>query len=198
MVASPALDDSDVAAQLSPILDALYHGGSDEAQRLASEVGPDRLTIHEAAAMGVVARLEQLLDDDSGAANAWSSDGFQPLQLAAFFGRPEAVELLLAHGAEVSTPARHQFRVTALHAALAGPTPEVARALIAAGADVSARQQGGVTPLQEAAGNGLTDLVRVLLDHGADPGQRDDNGRTAADWARERNQPAVLPLLEAR
>ena len=185
-----------MAAELSPILDALYHGRADEAQRLLSEYGSGRLTIHEAAGMGVVARLEQLLDQNPSEVNAWSADGFQPLQLAAFFGRPEAVELLLARGADVSTPARHQFHVTALHAALAGPTPDVARALVAAGADVNARQQGGVTPLQEAAGNGALDLVRVLLEHGADPSARDDNGRTAADWARERGHAAVVEILE--
>jgi uncharacterized protein len=198
MVASPPVAESDVAAaQLSPIMDALYHGRSDEAERLVDESGPGRLGIHEAAAMGIVARLSDLLDKDPAAVNAWSSDGFQPLQLAAFFGRPNAVELLLARGAEVSTPARHQFHVTALHAALAGPTPEVARALIAAGAEVNARQQGGVTPLQEAAGNGQVDLVRLLLEHGAERAATDDNGRTAADWARERGHSAVLELLEA-
>ena len=191
MVASPP-----VPAAIPPIMDALYHGRADEAQRLLAEAGPDNLTVHEAAAMGALARLEQLLEHNPSEVNAWSADGFQPLQLAAFFGRPQAVELLLARGAEVSTPARHQFHVTPLHAALAGPTPDVARALIDAGADVNARQQGGVTPLQEAAANGATDLVRLLLEHGADAAATDDNGRTAADWARERGQTAVLELLE--
>jgi ankyrin repeat protein len=185
-----------MTAVLSPIMDALYHGRSDEAERLLAERGPDRLSIHEAAAMGVLARLARLLGQDPSGVNAWSTDGFQPLQLAAFFGRPDAVELLLARGAEVSTPARHQFHVTALHAALAGPTPHVAHALVAAGADVNARQQGGVTPLQEAAANGAVDLVRLLLAHGADPAARDDNGRTAADWARERGHTVVVEMLE--
>lgn len=193
MVASPP-----VAAAISPIMDALYHGRADEAQRLVAEAGPDSLSVHEAASVGLVARIEQLLDRDPSEVNGWSTDGFQPLQLAAFFGRPEAVELLLARGAEVSTPARHQFHVTALHAALAGPTPGIARALIAAGADVNARQQGGVTPLQEAAANGALDLVRLLLEHGADPAATDDNGRTAADWARERGQTAVLEMVASR
>jgi len=46
---------------VSPILDALYHGRRDEAERLLAERGTDTLTVHEAAAMGVVARLETLL-----------------------------------------------------------------------------------------------------------------------------------------
>src|SRR6266536_3373200 len=102
MVASPP-----VATVVSPILDALYHGRGDEAERLLAEAGPETLSIHEAAAMGAVARIASLLDEDPPAANAWSPDGFQPLGLAAFFGRREALELLLARGGEVKTHARH-------------------------------------------------------------------------------------------
>ena len=182
---------------LSPIMDALYHGRADEAQRLVADAPPESLTIHEAAAAGVVPRLEQLLASDPATLNAWSPDGFQPLQLAAFFGRRQAVELLLARGAEVNTHARHQFHVAALHAALAGPDHEIARLLVAAGADVNSRQQGGVTPLHEAAQNGEVELVRLLLEHGADPKATDDQHRTAADFAREQSHTEVVDFLAA-
>jgi ankyrin repeat protein len=184
-----------MAPALSPLMDALYHGRAEEAQRLLSEAGADSLTIHEAAAMGVLARLERLLADDPGAVNAWSEDGFQPLGLACFFGRRAAAELLLARGGELNTPARHQFHVTALHAALAGPDPGVAALLIAAGADVNARQQGNTSPLHETAHAGLVDLTRLLLDLGADPTATDDQGRTPADIARQRGHTEVLELL---
>jgi ankyrin repeat protein len=187
-----------MAAAVSPILDALYHGRTDDAQRLLAELGPEALTIHEAAAMGVASRIEALLVQDPQAVNAWSDDGFQPLGLAAFFGRPEAAALLLARGGEINTPARNAFQVMALHAALAGPAPDIARSLIAAGADVNAHQQGGVTPLQEAAVNGRIDLVRLLLEHGADVLAKDDQGRTAADWARTRGHPEVAEFLEEK
>jgi ankyrin repeat protein len=180
---------------LSPLMDALYHGRADEAQRLLSETGSNSLTIHEAAAMGVTARLEQLLAEDPRAVNTWAEDGFQPLGLACFFGRREAAELLLARGGEVNTPARNAFRVTALHAALAGPEPGIAALLVAAGADVNARQQAGNTPLHETAQVGLVNLTRLLLEHGADPNARDDNGRTPADLAREGGNAAVLEVL---
>jgi ankyrin repeat protein len=185
-----------MAAAVSPILDALYHARTDDAQRLLAELGPESLTIHEAAAMGVTSRIEALLVQNPQAVNAWSDDGFQPLGLAAFFGRPDAAELLLARGGEVNTPARNAFQVTALHAALAGPAPDIAHSLIAAGADVNARQQAGVTPLQEAASLGRMDLVRLLLDHGTDRSAKDDQGRTAADWARDRGHPEVAEFLE--
>jgi ankyrin repeat protein len=191
MVASPP-----VADPASPIMDALYHGRTAEADQMLTDAGAESLTIHEAAAMGAVGRLRHLLDDEPAAANAWSADGFQPLGLAAFFGRREAVELLLARGGEVNTHARHQFHVAALHAALAGPQPSIARLLVDAGADVNARQQAGVTPLHETAHNGDLELTQLLLDHGADPLVTDDQGQTPAATAREHGHEAVAILLE--
>jgi len=191
MVASPP-----VATVVSPILDALYHGRGDEAERLLAEVGPETISIHEAAAMGAVARIAALLDEDPQAANAWSPDGFQPLGLAAFFGRREAVELLLARGGEVNTHARHPFHVAALHAALAGPQPGIAKLLVDAGADVNARQQAGIAPLHETAQNGDLELTKLLLDHGGDPSAQDDQGKTPAATAREHGHEAVAAFLE--
>jgi uncharacterized protein len=182
----------------SPILDALYHGRRDEADRLLAERGADALTVHEAAAMGAVGRLKTLLSQEPDVVNAWAEDGFQPLGLAAYFGQREAFSLLLASGGEVNTPARNSMKVTALHAALAGPTPELAGTLIDAGADVNARQQDGVTPLQEAAANGRADLIAVLLEHGADPLAADEKGRTAADWARQSGHAELVELLTPR
>jgi ankyrin repeat protein len=193
MVASPP-----VAAVVSPILDALYHSRVDDAERLLAEAGAATLTIHEAAAMGAVARIAQLLDDDPAAVNAWAADGFQPLGLAAFFGRREAVEVLLARGGEVNTHARHPFHVAALHAALAGPQPNIARLLVDAGADVNARQQAGIAPLHETAQNGDLELTQLLLDHGADPTAVDHQGKTPAATAREHGHEAVAALLEQR
>jgi ankyrin repeat protein len=188
---------SRLVATVSPVLDALYHGQTAEAERLAAELGAEHLSVHEAAALGSLDRLRRLLSTDPGVAYEWSADGFQPLGLACFFGRRAAVELLLTNAAELNTPARNAFQVTALHAALAGPDPGIAATLIAAGADVNAAQQGGVTPLQEAAHIGDANLVRLLLDHGANVSGADDRGRTAADYARERGHTAVLELLDA-
>jgi ankyrin repeat protein len=183
--------------QISPILDALYHGRTDEANRLLAATSPEALSVHEAAAMGITSRLDQLLAEDPSLLNAWSPDGFQPLGLACFFGQREAAELLLARGGELNTPARHPFHVTALHAALASPQPGFAAVLVAAGADVNARQQGGFTPLHEAAHSGYLDIARLLLEHGADPRATSEAGKTPADIARERGHAEVSALLSS-
>src|SRR5262245_35428413 len=108
---------------ISPIMDALYHGRTDDANRLLAATSPEALSVHEAAAMGVQPRIDQFLAEDPSLVNACSPDGFQPLGLACFFGRRQAAELLLARGGELNTPARHPFHVTALHAAMASSEP---------------------------------------------------------------------------
>ena len=73
---------------------------------LALPAARDSLSIHEAAAAGVVARLETILAADPDAANAWSPDGFQPLGLAAFFGRAKRRSTCCWRAAARSTPSR--------------------------------------------------------------------------------------------
>jgi ankyrin repeat protein len=185
-----------MASAPSLILDALYHGRREEADRLAAHAGSAALSIHEAAALGDVQRIERLLADDPTQVNAWASDGFQPLGLACFFGRREAARLLLDRGGALNTPSRNTQQVMALHAALAGPTPDLASWLIDAGADVNAVQQDGVTPLHEAAAIGNLTLVQLLLARGADASARDAKRRSAADFAREGGHAAIVELLE--
>src|SRR5215211_7955041 len=101
----PELIASTNADGLSPLVVALYRGQPDTARDLLARLSPEQLTIHEAAAAGVVTRVQQCLDADPQLVNAWSPDGFQPLGLAAFFGHAAAVDLLLARGSEVNTHA---------------------------------------------------------------------------------------------
>jgi ankyrin repeat protein len=183
------------AQGLSALLHALYCGQSAIAEMLVQALGADSLDVHEAAAVGAVDRLRTLVQADRSLVNAWSADGFSPLQLAAFFGHRDAMELLLQSGADVSVAARHPFGVTALHAALASPVPNNARLLIDAGSDVNARQQHGFTPLHTTAQNGDPELTRLLLARGADPTARTDDGRTPRDLAVAHNHDEVAALL---
>ena len=156
------------------------------------------LDIFEASATGKTERARTLLRKDPSLANAFAADGFYPLGLAAFFAHKETVELLLNSGAKVETAARNQMKVTALHAAAAAQQLEIARMLVAHGADVNARQQEDFTPLHEAAANGQLEFAKLLLDHGADVNLRTAKGKTALSFAMETGQTQVANLLRER
>ena len=152
---------------LSAVRAALYAHEQDVADVLL-EAKPE-LDVFDAAAVGDVDRLTELLDADPNLVDAWSEDGFTPLHLAAFFNRGSAARLLLDRGAEVGAVAKNDMKVQPLHSAVAGRSMDIVAALLVAGADPNARQEGGFTPLmaaeeQEKEG----DMVRLLMDHGAE------------------------------
>jgi len=180
---------------LSAVLAALYGHHEDIASVLVA-AGPE-LDVFDAAAVGDADRLRQLLDADPAAATAYASDGFFPLALAAYFGRPAAVQVLLEGGADVSATARNPMRVQPLHAAVAGRHLDVVRVLVEAGADVNVHQHGGWTPLMGAAAHGDVETVDLLLAHGADPTATNESGRDAASLAREHGHDALADRLAA-
>ena len=179
---------------VSPILQALYEGRTEDADALLA--AEPTLDVFEAAGVGRTERLRELLDGEPGLAEAWSPDGFQALHLAAFFGHADAAELLLERGADPGIASRHEFvKVTPLHSAVAAEGAEDVRTvevLLERGAPVAARAEGGGTPLHSAAYNGNEAIVSVLLAHGADPDARADDGMTPADLAREQGHGDLL------
>jgi ankyrin repeat protein len=157
-----------MASEPGPILGALYTGDRDRAEELAAATG--ELDVFEAAALGRVDRLQELLRAEPELARSWSPDGFTALHYAAFFGTPEAVGVLIGQGADIEAPARNQeFAPEArpLHSAVAAGRADNAVALLDAGADPNARQHGGFTPLMQAEQSGDLDLAELLLRHGA-------------------------------
>ena len=155
---------------MSDVLQAIYRGDRDEAERLAAA---RELDVFEAAALGRTDRVRDLLDDDPARANAWAEDGFQPLGLASFFGHPDVARVLIERGAEVNSASRNDMKVMPLHSAAATSDPavryELAELLLDAGADPNARQQDEYTPLMAADQHGDTRLRELLLDRGATP-----------------------------
>ncbi len=193
---SPALAAERNESGVSAPLLALYHQKRETAEFLAARKETAvPLDVFEAAAFGRTARLEAILDEDPSLANAYASDGFFPLGLAAFFGREEAVRLLLARGASPDLAARNPMKVAAIHAAAAARSVAITRALVEAGANVNAVQQAGFTPLHAAAMEGSLEIAKILLDHGADRGAKADDGRTALAMARDAKHEALIELL---
>ncbi len=181
----------------SPLLTALYHGRRDLAELLlAHGRRPDAF---EAAALGDVQHLRAALDAEPKASTGVSSDGWTALHLAAFFGRLDAMRMLLERGAVPHARSTNAMGNTPLHAVLAGPSGmEGVRLLVNAGADVNARQHGGYTALQSAAQHGALDVIDLLLDAGADVDAAADDGRRPVDFAREKGQADAEAHLRAR
>ncbi|XP_011305736.1 uncharacterized protein [Fopius arisanus] len=67
---------------------------------------------------------------------------------------------------------------TPLHEACSRGHLQIAKLLLAYGANVSESANGGIRPLHEAAENGATELVRLLLSYGADPVLATYSGQT--------------------
>ena len=177
----------------SQILAALYQQQPAEAQRLADAAAA--LTIWEAAALGRNTAVEQALAADASLVDSWSADGHVPVGLAAFFGHPSTVRLLLARGADVHATARNPMQVQPLHAAVAGRNAEAVAAILEQGADPDARQQAGYTPLMGAAAAGRDDIADLLLARGADPSLGNEDGKSAAAIAHEHGHPALALRL---
>jgi ankyrin repeat protein len=178
----------------SAALTALYHRQTAMADELAARSGP--LPVFEAAAFDDTGRPATLLRDDPQVVAAWSADGWQPLHLAAFFGRAAAARMLLDADAPVGEPSRNAMTVHPLHAAAAGGHAELLWLLIAADADVNATQAAGCTALHSAAANGDAEAVRALLAAGADPQRADDQGHRPAELAS--SEPVRALLAAAR
>jgi uncharacterized protein len=162
-----------------------------------SRIG-ELLDIFEASAVGDALTLRQILNETPQAAHDLSGDGWTPLHLAAAFGAPEAVRVLLENGAQVDAVSKNPQTNQPLHAALAlGRNPETIELLLAAGANPNARQTGGFTPIFSAAAANRRDLAEILIANGADAAIQNDFGQSAAGFARERNHPELADWLES-
>ena len=77
------------------------------------------LDISEAACLGDCECLQKLIASDAMLARAVSGDGWPPLHLSAAFAGPEAVTLLIEHGAHIHQISHNPLRNQALHACIA-------------------------------------------------------------------------------
>ncbi len=155
------------------------------------------LAIFAASIQGDTAAIEELLAANRSLVTNISEDGWTPLHLAAFFGKQDAVRMLLNKGAAVNARSTNAMQNMPLHAAAAGRHAEVARLLIDRGASADARQHGGWTPMHAAAQNGDIPLATILVEAGADPSARAENNQRPLDLALTKGQQSMVEFLEA-
>lgn len=111
----------------------------------------------------------------------------------AFASNAVVADLLLAHTPDVDT----RGASVALHRVAYWGRVDVARVLIAHGADANGRDNNGDTPLHMAALAGQKELVQLLLNDKADPDIKDKHGNTPLYWAVQGGHRDVVELLVA-
>jgi ankyrin repeat protein len=135
--------------------------------------------IHNAAGSGDVEKIKQLLDKNPSLVNQEDYTllaGLTPLHVAAKSGKTEAVELLLARGAN-SDPKWSVNGMTPLICAVQENHADIVRLLLAKQANPSSKANG-MTALHWAARNGNLEIMKMLLDAGANVNLKDSSGRT--------------------
>ena len=178
------------------LLLAYYHGHPAVAEAMLAH--RPELGLYEAAAVGDAGRIRELVATNGALLDAYASDGFTALGLAAFFKRADAVRVLLELGADAHQASRPSG-FTPLHSAVAtdaaAASKDIVRTLLRADADPNARSASGGTPLHTVAFTGDVELARLLLAAGGDATVKDDEGLTPLDIARERSNSEVAALL---
>ncbi|MBX9400896.1 ankyrin repeat domain-containing protein [Lysobacter sp. BMK333-48F3] len=163
-----------------------FADASQSAQRQAVPAGQEsaRAGLFDAARAGDLERLRSALAE--GASTSARDDrGNTPLILAAYYGNAQAVEALLAAGADpnVGDGARGN---TALMGAIFKGDEDIARRLIAEpGTDVNAKNKAGQTAAMFAALFGRAAIIDALAARGADLQAADASGNSAETLARQ-------------
>jgi len=122
----------------------------------------------------------RLMDEGAGIEGG---DGSTPLHWAVDSNSVSIVKRLIEYDCDVNAlDANSQWTPIFRLASVTG-APDVAQALIDAGADLSITDDEGKTPLMQATINNNAKLVQVLLENGADPDFQNNLGRSARDMA---------------
>jgi ankyrin repeat protein len=157
--------------------------------------GPDT-RVADAAQNRDITQLRALIKQHA-AVNTAQADGTTALEWAAHWNDTDAVNLLIAAGADAK--AGNRYGATPLSEAAALGNAAIIESLLKAGANPNTRDTSdGETVLMVTARSGNADAVRALLNHGADVNATESyRNQTALMWAAaERHADVVKILLE--
>jgi uncharacterized protein len=165
LTAYPALLNARATWDEAALGAAAQMGRTDIAEYLLAAGAP--LDICTAAMLGWGERVAALLDADPALAGATGAHGIPVLYFPVIRGHTGIAELLLARGADVNAGAGG---TTALHGAALFGQPEMARWLLAHGAEAGARDYEGKTPLRVAEERDQAEVAAILRAHDGDAG----------------------------
>jgi uncharacterized protein len=191
--ADPSLASARNDSGLSAVLMSVYTGKKEIRDLLLARGAS--LDLSDAAAVGNLARVKQIIENDPASARTFSADGFPVVALAAVFGHFDVARYLAERGADVNAASTNGSGYDALTGAVAGGHTQIVEWLLKSGAHANYHYGPGFTPLLTAAANGHLEIVKLLLAHGADPDATSNDGKSAIALATQRNHTAVADFL---
>jgi ankyrin repeat protein len=195
LAAEPQLASARNEKGQSALLLTAYSGNKELCDVLLAQGVP--LELHEAAALGQLERVKELVENEPSQAKSYSPDGFPVMALAAVFGHLEVAEYLFGKGAEVNAAATNGTGYNALTGAVASGHTAIVSWLLANGADPNYRYGDGYSPLLTAAANGHLGILSILLAGGADLHAKTNDGKTALGFAQQRGHAEVTEFLRS-
>ena len=163
-------------------------------QTAARPAGALTSDIHAAARAGDLDRLKSMLAAEPSLLDARDGSGMTPLHHAAREKRREAVEFLLAAGADIKAADANQY--TALHHAAFVGEPDVIGVLLKAGADTKVVESMGRIPLVMACGWGNNlETVRRLVAAGSDVNATVPDGNNVLHATMFYGRPEIIDFL---
>lgn len=150
----------------------------------------------ELAARTGNATLVKRLVDAGAEVDAADEIGFSAIMEAARDGHIEVARYLLEQGADANRRSKaNALYLTPMHMAGLSGKAEMVKLLVDAGAalDPLGREDG--TPLMWALGEGKMETAMQLLELGADPHLKNKYGFSAADYARQTENAALLEKM---
>jgi ankyrin repeat protein/preprotein translocase subunit SecA len=127
--------------------------------------------------------------------NERDSQGNTALHCATNLNKPDIVQWLLDHGADIAAIDADNW--TPLHLAAVEGYAAIVKILLEHGADIEVIGTGGCTPLHMAGLLGHRAVVQLLLDHGANATAQSRSGKTPSCFAASKGHNEVVSLLRA-
>ncbi len=140
------------------------------------------------------AEMARQLIDAGAEVNLRDEGGESPLDLAAWRGFGDLVNLLLDEGAGLPPSGSNQGQLLAMFAAEKG-LDRLFGQCVDAGVDLGLRNENDGSLLHSASQGGSAEVVARLLDAGFDPSERDRYGREPLHYAAEMGHQDVARLL---
>ncbi|XP_071098541.1 ankyrin-1-like [Haliotis cracherodii] len=115
--------------------------------------------------------------------NAFNSNGFAPLHLAAENGYVGMLKVLLDSNNCFINPRSHKDRSTPLHVAVKNDHTDAVKLLLRHECDVNSKDVAGRSPVHLACETGNTTVLKHLLSKGGDANIQDQKGNTPLHYA---------------